>query len=68
MFRYVLIRDVTAFVSFPFSHAWASDQCSFSRTTSRLCRWQQDYIHNFITSTKHLTHVSFSQTVRKRDH
>ena len=29
-----LIRDFTTFVSFPFSHAWAGHQCSFSRTTS----------------------------------
>ena len=28
-----LIRDFTAFVSFPFSRAWAGYQCSFSRTT-----------------------------------
>ena len=29
-----LIRDFTAFVSFPFSHAWAGHQCRISRTTS----------------------------------
>ena len=28
-----LIRDFTAFVSFPFSRACASYQCSFARTT-----------------------------------
>ena len=28
-----LIRDFTAFVSFPFFRAWAGYQCSFSRTT-----------------------------------
>ena len=29
----LLIRDLTAFVSFPFSSAWASYQSSFSRKT-----------------------------------
>ena len=31
-----LIKDFNVFVSFPFSRTWASDQCSFSRTTSLL--------------------------------
>ena len=31
--EYPLIRDFTAFVSFPFFRAWAGYQCSFSRTT-----------------------------------
>ena len=51
-----LIRDFTAFVSFPFSHA-----CSH-------VRWQQDHIHNFIISTKYFIRVSFSQTIRKWAH
>ena len=29
----LLIKDFTAFVSFPFSRTWAGYQCSFSRTT-----------------------------------
>ena len=28
-----LIRDFTSFVSFPFSRAWAGNQCSFSDLT-----------------------------------
>ena len=80
-----LIRDFTAFVSFPFSHAWAGHQCRISRTTSlpafvvpnlalfcisesKIVRWQQDHIHNFIISTKYLIRVSFSQTIRKWAH
>ena len=96
------IRDFTEFVSFSFSCAWASDQCSFSRATSllvfavpktvlpfcygtlwvkwnwrnlalscisedKIVCWQQDYMHNFIISTKYLICVSFSQTIWKWD-
>ena len=31
-----LIRDFNVFLDFSFSRTWASDQCSFSRTTSLL--------------------------------
>ena len=31
-----LIRDFNVFLNFSFSRTWASDQCSFSRTTSLL--------------------------------
>ena len=40
----------------------------FSISESKVLRWQQDYIHNFIISTKYLIRVSFSQTIRKWDY